>query len=666
MINNKYFSNNNKLYVLFIGILILILLWYHHFMTALIIAIFFLFLIIYNIYIYKQKKSEWKNFIQNFSNKLNLVSKYTLSNLPYPLIITDSDGNIAWYNQKIQVLFKESDLLGKNICKIINEFNLKDIFEGKKTGYESIEIDKRFYDLKVSIIYAEPSSIKNSNIDILIYFNDVTEKIKLVEYAKSIKEATMLIEVDNYDEALKTTSDDKKPLLVAEIERTLNGYAVGLNAVIKKYSTNKYFLSVQNSYIDVEMKKKFEVLASIREINFGNMISLTLSIGVGMNGSTPLENYNFAKTAKELALGRGGDQAVVKDREKLLFYGGKTRDIEKRTRVRSRVIGHALVNLMSENKKIFIMGHVNPDMDSLGSAIGIYRSANILKKDCYIILDNINTSIEKAMKRIHKCSEYKNVFIKSSEVNDHLDFNGQNLLVIVDVHNKGHIQNLSILNSIEKYVIIDHHRKSSDFIDGALISYIEPYASSTSELVTELFQYMVDKPVFNKLESEILLAGICVDTKNFYLKTGVRTFEAVLFLKRMGADMIEIKKMFTNDLKTYINKADIIKSAEIKNGIAIAICPEKIANTVLAAQAADEMLNITGIQAAFVAVKIGGDIIISGRSLGDINVQLILESLGGGGHMIIAGAKICNTSMSDAILKLKNSISKYLKEGDFN
>ncbi len=497
---------------------------------------------------------------------------------------------------------------------------------------------------------------------LLLYFYDVTDMFNILINMEKNKEGIMLLEVDNLDEVLKSIDVDKKPLIIAEIERHINSFSKSMKAMIKKYEQNKYILSVQNSHIEKQMEKKFDILDIIRDIDTGNKMSPTLSIGVGKGAETPLENYNYALAAKELALGRGGDQSVVKNKDKLSFYGGKTKEVEKRTKVRARVIGHALVNLINESSNIIIMGHINADIDCLGAAIGLHSVINQLDKKSYIILENYNKSSEFLLDKIKEEKGYENTFINSKEALDIM--NEESLLIIVDSHSRGYVQNISLVDKFNKIVIIDHHRRATDYIERSILSYIEPYASSTSELVTEMIEYMVEKPNISPIIAEALLAGIYVDTKNFYFKTGVRTFEAASFLKKFGADTIDVKKFFSSDLDTYIKKLEIIKSAHVKNDIAIAVCPENIEDNVLAAQAADELLNISGIQASFVFVTIDNEIYISGRSLGDINVQLILEMLGGGGHMTMAGAKLEKINLKEAVEKLELAIDKYLREGE--
>lgn len=654
-----YFITSNMVYMVIIAVLISILYLCSLIIPGIIATVFYAVLVIYNIRSTKTKKVEWEKFIEDFSSQLDNATRNTLVRLPFPLIIIGKKGNILWYNQNFSNVIDKENAIGKNISDIIKEISSKQFTEGKKTVFNNIIIKDRYYNIYTSIIETNDRSTEGI---ILVYLYDVTETVMLNKDIEKNRETIMLVEVDNLDEVVKSTEEDKKPLLIAEIERTINGYAQSMNAMIKKYYNNKYVLVVQDRYIHKEKEKKFEILDAMREINIGNKLAVTLSIGVGRGGKTPSENESLAVSAKELALGRGGDQVVVKKGDKLEFYGGKTKEVEKRTKVRSRVIAHALLDLINESSSIYIMGHINPDIDCLGSAVGLYSTVTSLNKQCNIVLDGINSSIEPIVKKLSEDESYNDAFIDSRQCIESMDENS--LLILVDVHNKSYVQNLEVVENAPKLVIIDHHRKSTDFIEGSLLSYIETYASSTSELVSEMLQYMLDKPRLKPMEAETLLAGIYVDTKNFYFKTGVRTFEAASFLRRLGADTLDVKKLFADDLDTYLKRAEIIKSAKVDNNIAIAVCPPEIEDTVLAAQAADELLNITGIQASFVFVKIEDEILISGRSLGKVNVQIILESLGGGGHMTMAGTRLKNINMEEAQEKLQDVIDKYLREGE--
>lgn len=655
----NYFNPSNKVYMVILGVLIAIMFGYGHLFAGSMALVIYAFLVIYNFRRSKVKKDEWKKFVEDFSTQLDVATRSTLIKLPFPLMIIGDKGKVVWYNQNTSTMMEGEDILGRNIIEIVRDFNIKQVLSGKKSQFKNISIKNRYYDAHTSIV--NTSENKSDDI-ILLYFCDVTEFVKLQNSIDDKKTTVMLIEVDNLDEVVKSTDEDKKPLLIAEVERAINNYSQSLSAILKKYAQNKYILVTQDQYIKNEIEKKFDILDTVREINQGNKLAVTLSVGVGRNGNTPIDNYNHALSAKELALGRGGDQVVVKDQEKLSFYGGKTKEVEKRTKVRARVIAHALVDLINDSSNVFIMGHKNPDTDCLGAAIGINSAVKLLNKPCAIIVEGKSTAVKGMLERFYEEPGYEGTFVSSDTCRTAL--NEDSLLIIVDVHNKGYVQDFELVKEFKRVVIIDHHRRLTDAIEGAVLSYIETYASSTSELVTEMLQYMIENPKIKPIEAEALLAGICVDTKNFYFKTGVRTFEAASFLRRLGADTIDIKKMFAENLDTYLKKAEIIKSAKVVNGIATAICPPEIEDTVLAAQAADELLNITGIQASFVIVKIDDEVYISGRSLGDVNVQVILETLGGGGHMTMAGAKMVSQTSEEVLEKLQDAIDKYLRESE--
>lgn len=656
----KYFSTSNSLYMIIIALSIVVMFIYGHFIIGTIALAVYAALLIYNINHSRVKKDEWKKFIEDFSSQLDIATRSTLIKLPFPLIIVGENGNIVWYNQNASAMLEGENVLSTNITNLISDFNIKQVLNEKKSQFKNVSLKNKYYDIYTSIVDTSENKGKKESI-VLLYFYDVTEQANIQKDIDANKASVMLIEVDNLDDVVKSTEEDKRPLLIADIERTLNNYAQSLNAIFKKYFNSKYILVTQDKFIQSEMEKKFDILDTIREINQGNTLAVTLSIGVGRGGSTALENNSFAESAKELALGRGGDQVVVKSGEKLSFYGGKTKEVEKRTKVRARVIA-ALVDLINESSNVFVMGHKNPDTDCLGAAIGINSAVKLLNKPCSIILEGKTSAVKSMLEKFQNDPDYAYTFVDVEACRQNLK--EDSLLIIVDVHNKGYVQDAELVKEFKKIVIIDHHRRLTDAIEGALLTYIETYASSTSELVTEMLPYMVENPRIKHIEAEALLAGICVDTKNFYFKTGVRTFEAAGFLRKLGADTIDIKKMFAENLDTYLKKAEIIKSAEVVNGIAIATCPPEIEDTVLAAQAADELLNITGIQASFVFVKIDDEVFISGRSLSDVNVQVILESLGGGGHMNIAGAKLEGVSLDEAALKLKDAIDKYLREGE--
>ena len=602
---------------------------------------------------YMNREEEEDN-IEKIIEIINKDIENNILNLIFPVALIKESGEIFWSNKEFQKFIPDEDPLGLNVVSIARGLNLSRLLTCDRDLHQKIKILDFFYK-----VYA--SKIENCPLDenlYVVYFNDISSNKNI----KNTKESIMLIEVDNLSEVLENTMESDRPMLVAEVEKTINAYAQRLKAMITKYESNKYVLSVQDKYIDEEINNKFSILDEVSNIDRGNKFEVTLSIGVGRGGTCPLENNNFAITAKELALGRGGDQVAIKNNEKFKFFGGNTREIEKRTRVRARVISHSLKQLIYESSNVFIIGHKNPDMDCFGSSIGLSSVVRQLGKQCNIILGDETAAVDYFLTKLKNDSRYDNLFVSVEEAHDQI--NEKTLLIIVDVHNTGYILDNAIIEKAQRKIIIDHHRRSPDIVEGAILNYIEVYASSTSEMVTELIQYMVQKPNLTRLEAEGLLAGIFMDTKGFSFKAGVRTFDAASFLRGLGADTIEVKKMFMDNLDDFLIIADTIRSAEVKDGLAIAVAQKDLKKSFMAARAADELLNISGINVCFVLIKINDDVVISGRSIGDTNVQVILEDLGGGGHMNMAGAQLKNTSIDEAKIILKRSIEKQFKVGE--
>lgn len=638
-----------SLLILIVVIIFTIILYYFRY--------FYLASTILIVYIAFKEYLNIENEIQN--EKMNTLTDEikanindNISNMSYPIALIDNEGNILWANKRLKEELNLLDLQEQNILSIGRNLDLHKLLKCDKDLGQRVKIKDTFYSIYANNISGE--NIKYNEAKYLVYFNEVSNLRDLY----STRESIMLIEVDNLSEALERTDEANRPMLAAEVEKAINSYSKKLKAMIIKYEYNKYCLSVQDKYINDEINCKFNILDEISNIDRGNKLEVTLSIGIGRGGDNPQENYNNAMTARELALGRGGDQAVIKNNEKITFFGGNTRELEKRTRVRARVIAQALRELIFESSNIFIMGHKNPDMDSLGASIGLWSSIRQLGKNCNIIIDNDITAIDYYMTKLKKDDKYDNLFISSEEAEKNI--NDKTLLIIVDVHNKGYVNNLDIVERINRKIIIDHHRRSPDIIEGALLNYIEVYASSTSEMVTELIQYMLQKPRIPKIVAEGLLGGIFMDTKGFQFKSGVRTFDAAAFLRSLGADTIEVKKMFTDSLDDYLLISDTIRNAEVHENLAIAVCPSGVNNTVIVARAADELLGISGIDVCFVLCNINDSIIISGRSTGEVNVQVILEELGGGGHMNMAGAKL-ECTIDEAVNLLKEAINKHLE-----
>ncbi|SEF98846.1 c-di-AMP phosphodiesterase, consists of a GGDEF-like and DHH domains [Caloramator fervidus] len=650
----KNFIPNVKVYLFIIALLLGILAFYNINLLFLGVVIYFI-LLYYNLRSSEIKKNEFFKFIEDITSNIDSAGRNTLSKIPIPLVIADSEGKMIWANNFfLENVYKSP--YGKNINMIISDIDLNKVLEKNISKMNKVAVGEEVYDVLINIIRSK--SGKNVYI---FYFINKTNYYELCDNYNNKKMVVALIEVDNYDEVVKSIDDINRPILIAEIDKKINSFANSLNAFVRKYDVNKYVAVFEQQHINKLMEEKFSILDEVREIYFGNKIPATLSIGIGMNAENPYKIHQYAVAAKDLALGRGGDQAVIKDGERFLFFGGKSKEVEKRTKVKARVIAHAISELINQSSQVLIMGHETPDLDSIGSALGVYRGCKQKGKTAYIVLNKVNKSIEKLMNKINN-KEYEGVFINNETAN--IIANDKTLLIIVDVHRKNFLENPELLHKVGNVVIIDHHRKSADFIDNAVITYIEPYASSTAELVTEILQYMNERVELTKEEAEALMAGIYVDTKNFTFKTGSRTFEAASFLRRMGADLIEVKKLFADDFKTFIERMELIKSAEIKNGIAIAVYRQPIDNFLIVPQAADDLLKIDGVEASFVLARVENEVIISGRSLGDINVQVILESIGGGGHMTIAGAKLSGVNVDEAKNLLEEAIKNYIKESD--
>ncbi|MCT4605822.1 MAG: DHH family phosphoesterase [Marinisporobacter sp.] len=640
---------------LFVGIIA-----YYNIIIGSMAILMLIYFVYYNWKAQNNREEMWTAYIENLSSNIDSVTRYAVLDMPIPLSVIEFDGSISWYNATFSEMIDTKDLLEKNIEDLITGFKVSNILQNQEDMVVEVTIEDRHYKVLYNIV---KTSTNDEKYMIMLYWIDITNFQNLKVKYNEEKAVTILVEVDNYDDVLKKTEEGHRPLVIAEIDRRIGLWGSRMNAAIQKYQKDKYMIFIENQYLEMLEAKKFTILDEIREIQVGNQIPITLSIGVGVNGKNPAQLEEYARAAMDLALGRGGDQAVVKKIKSLDFYGGKTKAVEKRTKVKARVVAHALRQLMDQSKEVVIMGHKFPDMDSLGAALGVYRAAINREKEAYIVLDGVNEAIKNLYDSIKEYESYQ--FITSEEL-----LNGMSkdtLVVVVDTHRPNFTQCPKVLDLVDRIVLIDHHRRGAEFIDKAVLTYLEPYASSTCELVAEILQYMDDKINIEKIEAEALLAGITVDTKNFSFKTGVRTFEAASWLRRAGADTTNVRQLFQDDLDTFVAIAEVVKNAKsIGNNIALSVCSKDMENTSLvAAQAADELLNIRGITASFVlGIRNEGEIIISGRSLGDINVQVILEKLGGGGHLTVAGAQIRDKKIEEVKVMLEKAIEEYFEEGE--
>lgn len=607
---------------------------------------------------YRKNISMRERVIKNLDSFIfKLRTDDTVLNFPIPALIITNQGDILWNNNELEMLFKGINKQ-KYMETIIKE--LDEEYDDRFIGIDKeINIHDKHYRILGNLVNLRKSGKEKESV-MMFYFIDRTEYYKLYRMYDDSKDCVGIIMVDNYEELVQGMIDTDRPQLVATVERRLREWFAFTGGIMTSLDRNKYLIVFEKKFIKAFTDSKFEILNEIKEITLSNKIPVTLSIGIVVEDETQNEKLKNALATIDVALGRGGDQAVVRKNGKYEFFGGNTKEIEKMTKVKPRVISQALKELIDESSNVIIMGHKNMDADSLGAAMGVYALANSCKKEANIVY-NGGITVEELRDRIVESGQYDGVLITGNEAYARV---GENtLVVVVDTHKANYVDAEQVLEKANKIVVIDHHRRSTEAIENPVLTFHEVYASSACELVTEILQYTEEKLEISKIEAECLYSGILTDTKNFTQKTGVRTFEAAAYLKKTGIDVAAINKFFQNDVDTYVAIADVIRNSEIVyDNIAIAVCPIGIENQIqITAQAADELLNLNGIETSFVLSKVENKVYISGRSTGALNVQVVLEKLGGGGHMMIAGAQIENVEVEDARKMLIEAIEETKK-----
>lgn len=579
------------------------------------------------------------------------IEKLLCAYAPVPLCILNPQGKVSRVSPKIDEVFIYDGIRGSDVFALMG-IKYQDIVEATK-DQKSLMIsrnDKTFRLLTSFIGDGELASIA-------VYFFDVTNYEKLKTLHNQERSCMAMVNVDNFDELTSTAGEEGQMLLSTEIDKVIRGWAAKMHASITRFKEHLYFMVFEYQYYEKLAETRFPILDEIRELETESDFPVTLSIGIGIGGKTPVETEQYAADALDIALGRGGDQAVVKNIRQIEYYGGKMQTVEKRNKGKSRVIAHALRQLIDQSSRVLIMGHRNPDMDCFGAALGIFRIAASLKKEAHVIINGYNEALTSIYQAAKETEEYS--FINSEKA---ISISDENTLVIVlDTHRPSLVECPELLDS-EKVVVIDHHRKAEEAIPHMILSYMEPYASSTSELVTEIIQYSWEKKTLSKMDAEALLAGITVDTNRFAVKTGVRTFEAASWLRRCGADTAAVKRYFQADLDSFKIRAKCIANAQfLEGGVAMSICQGKNPNAqIVNSQVADELLTVQGIKATFVAGQNEhGQTVVSARSLGEVNVQVIMEKLGGGGHLNTAGAQV-KTSPEETLENLKEIVKEFL------
>lgn len=635
---------------------------------------FTLLYILIALWLMRYRRKRLMKGLVEFSVEYMQVQKQLLSEMAVPYAIADAEGHLLWMNRAFEAAVQEDKSSKKSLAVYFPELTKEALEAMEQKDSVHSAYDGKFYRIDLRQIYMDENKglklEKASDIaEEKLLSVSLIDETEILSYKREIDNQKLvagLIYLDNYEEALDSVEEVRRSLLSALIDRKINKYISNMDGIVKKLEKDKYLFVIKQQYTAEIQENRFSLLEDVKTVNIGNEMAVTLSIGMGMNGTSYITNYEYARTAIDMALGRGGDQAVVKDGSRIRYYGGKSQQLEKTTRVKARVKAHAMRELMDTKDKLLIMGHKIGDIDSFGAAIGIYRIATSFNKKARIVVNSVNSSVKPMMARFQNNNDYpEDLLMTGEEAAEWADAN--TMLVVVDVNRPSIAEAPELLQQIKTIVVLDHHRQSSEIIDNAVLSYVEPYASSTCEMVAEVLQYIGDDIKIKPAEADAMYAGIVIDTNNFMNQAGVRTFEAAAFLRRNGADVVRVRKLFRDKLEDYKARAGAIQRSEIfKEYFAISECPaEGIESpTVVGAQAANEMLDIIGIKASFVLTKLGDTIYFSARSIDEINVQIMMEKMGGGGHRTIAGAQLKGVTIEEAKTKLKEIITDMLEKGD--
>lgn len=625
--------------------------------------------------LYLYSKSLIMKDLVEFAAQYGVVQNTLLKELAVPYAILLEDGKMVWRNSQFEQVLGVKALKEPYLSKHMPELN-QSIFPKEENDIVEMDVyyEDREYKAELRRVSVRGFNDTEKLLElpeekeyfIAVYLQDVTELNYYIKENEEQRLVAGLIYIDNYDEVMGSIEEVRQSLLVALVDRKINQYIAKVDGLVKKIETDKYFIAIKKQYFKELEADKFSLLEDVKSINIGNSISATLSIGLGLSMESYAQSNNFARVAIDLALARGGDQAVIKDTRGVTYFGGKREQTAKNTRVKARVKAEALREFITVKDKIFVMGHKFMDADSLGAAIGICRAAIALGKRGHIIINEVSASLRPLYNLYIENDSYpEDMFLSSEKAIDMADENS--LVIVVDTNRPKMTECEELLHIAKTIVVLDHHRQSSDNIENALLSYIEPYASSACEMVAEVLQYIVDDIKIPSMEASSMYAGIMIDTSNFVSRTGVRTFEAAAFLRRNGADITQVRKMFRDDMDAYRAKAEIISSAEVYQSRFAVATGEDLqieSPTIVGAQAANELLDISQIKASFVLTEYNGRIYVSARSIDEINVQIIMEKLGGGGHMNAAGAQFDYTDMSRAVANLKHVLDDMTKKGD--
>ena len=643
-------------------------------MAAAVLAPFTLCYLVIAVWIYFYRRKRMLNGLVEFSAEYAWIQKQFLGEMALPYALTDEDGRLLWANQAFQSVLDEVRGSKKNLISLFPEITKTDLATDNETRTVHTSFGQHKFRLDIRPIFVSSSEEEENEAVVgrqkmlAIYLFDETEILHYRQLINDEKMVAGLIYLDNYEEALESVEEVRRSLLTALIDRKINKYIGSMDGVVKKMEKDKYFFVIKQKHMEQLQEERFSILEDVKAVNIGNEMAVTLSIGIGMSGDTYSQNYDYARTAIDMALGRGGDQAVLKEGSRIQYYGGKSQQLEKATRVKARVKAHALRELMETKDRVLIMGHKIGDIDSLGSAIGIYRIATALSKKAHVVINDVTNSLQPMMDRFTENPDYpEDLFLTGSQAAELVDNN--TMLVVVDVNRPSITEAPELLRMVKTIVVLDHHRQSNEIINNAVLSYVEPYASSACEMVAEVLQYIADGIKIKSAEADAMYAGIVIDTNNFTNQTGVRTFEAAAFLRRNGADVTRVRKMFRDDMAEHKARAAATTSAEVYRDVfSIGICPSEglQSPTIVGAQAANELLEIKGIKASIVLTEYHNTIYLSARSIDEVNVQVMMEQLGGGGHRSVAGAQLQGATIEEAKRRVKTVIDQMLQKGDIS
>ena len=663
-----------SLYLGFLLVAVNLLVYILNISSGLVVTCFTLFYFAVTVSMLLYNKPIIMNELVSFATQYGQIQKVLLRELEIPYAMLDEEGRVIWTNAYFEHVVHQDKGYRRSITGLFPSITKEKLPDDMEEVDLNLSYEDRNYLVRMKKISMKEMAQNSDIIDgdgyegclIAFYLFDETALTIALQEVDDQSLAVGLVYLDNYEEALESVEEVRRSLLTALIERKVNKYIGAYDGICKKIEKDKYMVILRKKAVSLLKENKFDLLSDVKTINIGNEMAVTISIGIGLDGLSYAQNYEFARNAIDLALGRGGDQAVVKTPDNTIYFGGKSQQVEKNTRVKARVKAQALREIISSKDQVIIMGHRIPDADSFGAAVGIYRIARMLERRAHIVLNEAGTSIKSMTDLFRENENYPGDMLINSQ--QAMEYAGNNtVLVVVDVNKPSITECPELLRICKSIVVFDHHRQGTEVVENATLSYVEAYASSTCEMVSEILQYIGESIRITSEEADCMYSGIMIDTNNFMSKTGVRTFEAAAFLRRNGADVTRVRKMFREDAVEYKAKADAVSQAEIyRNAYAISTCTSDDIQspTVVGAQAANELLNIRGVKASFILTEYQNQIYVSARSIDEVNVQIIMEKMGGGGHLNIAGCQLNGVSISEGIGILKATLDKMIEDGD--